>query len=92
MNTIAALHAARFPAAHDRAAAARLVERFVALGPAEARLASRAQGAAMLAALGGNAPYLAELALRESATLCALARHGADRAEAQAMAALAHLR
>ena len=52
-----------WPAPFDAAAAGRLVERFAALGPGEARLAGDPAGGAMLRCLGGNSPYLAELAV-----------------------------
>ncbi len=58
-----------FPRPADAAAAARLVEDFAALGKRAKTFATSAQGAALLAALGGNAPYLAELALRDSDAL-----------------------
>ena len=53
----------------------RLVERFSALGRAEARFA-RDAGAAMLRSLGGNSPFLADLAVREAATLRAWCGRG----------------
>jgi len=59
-----------WPQPADRAAAARLVESFSALGRPQAKYAA-AGGRAVLEALGGNAPYLAELALRESQILLA---------------------
>jgi glutamate-ammonia-ligase adenylyltransferase len=60
--------ASPWPQPSDRAAAARLVESFSALGRAQANYAAGG-GRAILEALGGNAPYLAELALRESQIL-----------------------
>jgi glutamate-ammonia-ligase adenylyltransferase len=65
-----------WPAASDAGAAQRLAERFAALGADEARLAGSARGAAVLAALGGNAPYLAELALKEPGCLRAVLADG----------------
>ncbi|HQT84440.1 MULTISPECIES: hypothetical protein [Acidiphilium] len=53
------------PPPADAAAAARLIEDFTALGRTEARFAASRAGLAALQALGGNAPYLAGLALRE---------------------------
>ena len=55
-----------------------MAERFVALGGAERRFAKTADGAALLAALGGNAPYLADLALAESGTLISAIGRGPD--------------
>ena len=77
-----------WPRPADAGAADRLVERFADLGRAEARLA---QGSArvLLRSLGGNSPYLAELALRESAALRDLLKEGPDRVTAQALAVLA---
>jgi [glutamine synthetase] adenylyltransferase / [glutamine synthetase]-adenylyl-L-tyrosine phosphorylase len=66
-----------WPRPADAAAAERLVERFAELGRAEARFAA-GSGGALLRALGGNSPYLAELALREPATLRDVSRVGPD--------------
>ncbi|MGH7041345.1 MAG: bifunctional [glutamine synthetase] adenylyltransferase/[glutamine synthetase]-adenylyl-L-tyrosine phosphorylase, partial [Acetobacteraceae bacterium] len=79
----------RWPEAHDPAAAARLIERFAALGRAEARLAARAEVVAVLRAVGGNSPFLADLVLRESGVLRALLADGPEPVVAEAMAALA---
>ncbi|MDE8346930.1 MAG: hypothetical protein POH28_12285, partial [Acidocella sp.] len=57
------------PAPADMAAAARLRADFAALGKAEQRFAQSQMGAAMLDCLGGNAPYLADLACREPQSL-----------------------
>ena len=57
----------RWPDPADPAAALRLVDRFAALGPDYAAFA--AQHSAALAALGGNSPFLSDLALREPAAL-----------------------
>ncbi len=78
-----------WPAAGDVGAAARLLERFAALGPVQAGLARRAAVRAMLLCLGGNSPYLADLALRESATIHAFVESGPDAVMAEAMAMLA---
>jgi len=78
-----------WPAPHDPAAADRLMERFAALGQSEARLAVRPDMAALLAALGGNSPFLAELALREAASMQALAADGPDAVVREAIANLA---
>ena len=62
---------ATWPAPHDAGAAERLIERFAELGRTEARFAARPAVAALLRSLGGNSPYLADLAVRESAQPCA---------------------
>ena len=77
-----------WPLPHDPVAAARLTERFAALGDAEARLAARPDIAAMLDALGGNSPFLSDLAVREATTVARFAAEGADAPAADAMAAL----
>jgi glutamate-ammonia-ligase adenylyltransferase len=69
-----------WPKPADAPAAARLAERFAALGPSESAFAQSAEGAAILAAIGGNAPYLADLALAEPAALLATQSEGADAA------------
>ncbi len=74
---------APWPPPADAAAAARLVERFVPLDP------DGTVPTALLGALGGNAPYLAELALREPQALRVVAAEGAEPAVARALAALA---
>ncbi len=71
-------HATAFPRAADAAAAARLIAEFAALGPAEREFAGTAQGAALLTACGGNAPYLSDLALRDSAALLACMAAGPE--------------
>jgi glutamate-ammonia-ligase adenylyltransferase len=80
-----------WPQPADPAAAGRLIERFGERGRAEARFAA-GPGRALLLALGGNSPYLAELALRESAALRDIGRLGPDAAVATAMAALTALK
>lgn len=82
------LHKPPFPKAADPAAAERLQADFSALGPQEAKFAQTESGAALLAALGGNAPYLAELACREPATLIACLNSGPDALAQQQLAAL----
>jgi glutamate-ammonia-ligase adenylyltransferase len=69
---------AALPRAADAAAAARLSADFAALGAAEREFAATAEGAALLNALGGNAPYLADLALRDSAALLACMQTGPE--------------
>ena len=79
---------ARFPLAADRPAADRLREAFAALGAAECAFAATDEGRAVLDALGGNAPYLAELAARESDCLLATLRDGPEKTFAAALDAL----
>jgi glutamate-ammonia-ligase adenylyltransferase len=78
-----------WPCPFDVGAADRLAERFAELGRAEARLAARPPVAALLRSLGGNSPYLADLAVREAASLRALVATGPDALVATAMAELA---
>ncbi len=80
-----------WPRPHDAGAAQRLIERFAELGRAEARLAARPAVAALLAALGGNSPFLADLAVREAAALRALLAEGPDPVAQRALAAIAAL-
>jgi len=80
-----------WPYPFDEGAAERLVERFATLGGAEARLAGRPGGHALLLCLGGNSPFLADLVLRESAALVALAQDGPDIVAEAALARLAAL-
>ena len=72
-----------WPPPADPDAAARFVERFAPLDPAAT------VPLALLRALGGNAPYLADLALREAATLRAIVAEGAEAVVTRALAALA---
>src|SRR5215469_16053774 len=74
-----------WPRPFDGHAAERLLERFAALGRAEARLAERPEVAAMLCAIGGNSPYLADLAVREADSLCAIIAYGPDAVAAAAL-------
>ncbi|MCB4822114.1 bifunctional [glutamine synthetase] adenylyltransferase/[glutamine synthetase]-adenylyl-L-tyrosine phosphorylase [Roseicella aerolata] len=76
----AAIAPERLPRPFDREAADRLVQH-VAEGDAAARgLAASPGGAALLAALGGHSPYLAELAQREPLALVRLLERGPDEA------------
>jgi glutamate-ammonia-ligase adenylyltransferase len=59
-----------YPPARDEPAAKRLIEAFPEPAGEEMR--------ALLACLGGNSPYLADLALREAKTLCAILAQGPD--------------
>ena len=79
------LSAARLPRPFDPEAAERLVARFIERGAGERAFAASAEGAALLAALGGHSTYLADLAVRESATLLRLAERGPDVAFAMAL-------
>ncbi len=78
-----------WPAPSDPAAAGRLVERVAALGEAGARLAGDPQAGTLLRCLGGNSPYLADLAVREAAALGDLVQSGPERPVQLAMAAIA---
>jgi [glutamine synthetase] adenylyltransferase / [glutamine synthetase]-adenylyl-L-tyrosine phosphorylase len=77
-----------WPAPHDPAAAERLIERFSELGRTEARLAGRPVVKALLATLGGNSPYLSDLAVRESGAFRALIAQGPQPVVDDALAAL----
>jgi glutamate-ammonia-ligase adenylyltransferase len=79
-----------WPLPADPDAAERLCERFAELGRAEARFA-RGPGAALLRGLGGNSPYLGELALREATALRQFSRNGPGVVVAAAMAGIAAL-
>jgi glutamate-ammonia-ligase adenylyltransferase len=79
---------ADWPLPSDAGAADRLVERFAALGRAEAKLAASPAGRGMLRCLGGNSPYLADLALREAAALRDLCAQGPDEVVDAALARL----
>src|SRR5437762_6293688 len=82
----------KWPAPFDTAAADRLLERFAALGRSEARFASREESTAMLRCIGGNSPYLSDLAQKEAATLARFVAEGPDATIAAAMEALAQVR
>ena len=69
-----------WPAPFDPAAAERLIERFQALGEPEARLLDLPGVLPMLRCLGGNSPYLAELTIREHATVLQVAADGPEAA------------
>lgn len=59
--------ASPWPLPADGEAADRLIEGFAALNPPARRFAGTAAGRAMLACLGGNAPYLAEIVRGDAA-------------------------
>src|SRR5258708_25104936 len=82
---------ATWPGPHDIGAADRLIERFAELGRSEARLAARSAVAALLRSLGGNSPYLADLAVHESASLRAIIATGPDAIAASALRDLAEI-
>src|SRR3954447_20101759 len=65
-----------WPAPYDTAAADRLVERFQSIGAAKAALLNAPGVLPMLRCLGGNSPYLSELALREHDTVDHLVTNG----------------
>jgi glutamate-ammonia-ligase adenylyltransferase len=81
----------QWPRPYDLGAGQRLIERFAERRRAEARLVARPAVAALLAALGGNSPFLAELAIRESAALRALIAEGPDPVAKRALASIAAL-
>lgn len=76
------MHNADWPPPADEAAAARLVERFAPLDP------KHTVPAGLLRCLGGNAPYLADLAQREPAALRAVVIEGAETVVVRALATL----
>ena len=82
--------AGAWPPPADADAGALLGERFAEQD--RAGLTRDPNFAAMLRCLGGNAPFLADLALREAATLGDLARLGPNKVVAGAMAALARVK
>jgi glutamate-ammonia-ligase adenylyltransferase len=81
----------RLPRPFDPAAAALAAGHFAERGAAERDFAASPEGAALLAALGGHSPYLAELAVRESTALLALAERGPDAAFERALDPLSRI-
>ncbi|MEI7710887.1 MAG: bifunctional [glutamine synthetase] adenylyltransferase/[glutamine synthetase]-adenylyl-L-tyrosine phosphorylase [Rhodospirillales bacterium] len=77
-----------WPAPHDPAAAKRTVERFAERGRAERRLVADSATVALLRCLGGNSPYLADLAIREAQAVRTLVASGPDIVVREAMAVL----
>ncbi len=65
-----------WPEPADEGAAGRLLERFAELDAPQARLLDDPAARALLRCIGGNAPYLADLALREADILPLFARSG----------------
>lgn len=80
---------ADWPAPSNPDAGERLIERFAAAGRAEARLVRMTGVRAMLASLGGNSDFLADLAVREATALAAFIVSGPERV---VQAALTELR
>ncbi len=77
-----------WPAPHHVAAADRLIERIREIGPEMAALTARPEIAGLLGALGGNSPFLSDLAVREAATLAELVSVGPDPVLARTLARL----
>ncbi|TCZ52735.1 bifunctional [glutamine synthetase] adenylyltransferase/[glutamine synthetase]-adenylyl-L-tyrosine phosphorylase [Roseicella aquatilis] len=80
----------RLPRPFDREAADRLVQQMTEGDAAARAVAADPGGAALLAALGGNSPYLSDLALREPQALLRLLERGPDEAFDLAMTPLRH--
>ncbi len=68
------------PSPFDAGGAEALAGRFAERGGVERGFAATETGSAILAALGGHSPYLADLAVRESATLLRVAERGPEAA------------
>jgi [glutamine synthetase] adenylyltransferase / [glutamine synthetase]-adenylyl-L-tyrosine phosphorylase len=81
----------RWPDPFDPAGAERLVERFHALGEPEAELADDPNVRSLLRCLGGNSPYLSELALREPGALLRLVTSGPQAAFADILLGLSRV-
>ncbi|MDR3524000.1 MAG: bifunctional [glutamine synthetase] adenylyltransferase/[glutamine synthetase]-adenylyl-L-tyrosine phosphorylase [Acetobacteraceae bacterium] len=81
---------ASWPAPVDLKAADLLIERFAERGPEQAALAAGA-GRAVLGCLGGNSPYLSDLALRESDSFARVLREGPSGVVQDALAHVAAL-
>ena len=69
---------ASWPQPAEPEPAARLIEAFARLGAETKRFAKTTQGVAVLNALGGNTPYLSDLAMAEPACLISVIADGAD--------------
>src|SRR4051812_42116737 len=78
----------KWPAVYDQSAASRLVLDFRALGRAESDFTDVPQCLSMLRSLGGNSPYLSELAIRNPPTLLRLTAQQPGEAAAGVLAAL----
>ncbi len=81
----------RLPRPFDPAAAAVAREHFADRGAAEADFAATPAGRALIDAMAGHSPYLAELMARESATLMLMAERGPDDAFAHAIDPLSRI-
>jgi [glutamine synthetase] adenylyltransferase / [glutamine synthetase]-adenylyl-L-tyrosine phosphorylase len=81
-------HNPEFPRAADAQAARHLREDFAALGAAEQEFAESAAGQSLLDCLGGNAPYLAELACQEPACLLSTMADGPEKSFASVLGEL----
>jgi [glutamine synthetase] adenylyltransferase / [glutamine synthetase]-adenylyl-L-tyrosine phosphorylase len=77
-----------WPEPFDSSAGERLTERFEALGEHQARLLAIPGVRAMLMGVGGNSPYLAELAIREAASLERFVTDGPEAAFAAVLSEL----
>ena len=82
----------RWPQPGDQESATRLITDFASVGHAEMLITMRKEGRAALAALGGNAPYLAGIVLREPDVFCSVLENGADAVVAAELASLRTLR
>jgi glutamate-ammonia-ligase adenylyltransferase len=80
-----------WPQPLDPAAAARLVERFHAIGEPEARILQDPGVRSLLMCLGGNSPYLTELALREPDAIRRLVTDGPQAAFAAGLLPLSQI-
>jgi glutamate-ammonia-ligase adenylyltransferase len=81
----------RWPDPFDPAAAERLVERFQAIGEPETQILGDPRVRSLLLCLGGNSPYLAELALREPGSVHRLATDGPRAAFADSLLGLSQI-
>ncbi len=79
------------PRPFDPNAAALARESFAERGEAESGFAASPAGRALLDALAGHSPYLADLAIRESGALLALAETGPEEAFARALEPLGRI-
>src|ERR1700722_19634297 len=81
-------HNPEFPRAADTQAARHLREDFAGLGAAEQKFAESAAGQTLLDCLGGNAPYLPDLACREPACLLSTMADGPEKSFASVLGEL----
>jgi glutamate-ammonia-ligase adenylyltransferase len=79
-----------WPAPGDAQAAQHLTQAFATLGPKYERFARTREGEAILAALGGNAPFLADLALFDPDALMAVLEQGPEAVLGSVLDELAH--